>query len=119
MHCLLALIFADTRTTAHTQYWCTHPLHNVMPDTPSTDARAVEVSATRGQLAEAQIVLRRDTPFLIESVQSSPLTRNVTSSRITSDAFAYYFVEYHRININSAQTPPTELLAKAPADFPD
>lgn len=108
-------------TQAQVQWWCSHGLHNVFPDTPKPpdNSQQIRVSAARNQTVGAQIVLRADSQNRVEMITCSALRGQGGRGSVPATAFRYSFVEYHRVNKNSSHTPKEELVREAPADFPD
>src|SRR3989442_6622787 len=115
---LAILILALTTQTA-TDLWATHALENVFPDTNAPAPRQpLSWSAARGQLADAQIVVRSGSETAITGLSCSTL-KQAGGAEIQPQTFSWHFVEYQPVKQNSSKTPAEELLRKAPAEFPD
>src|SRR5437764_329070 len=113
------LLFAAT-TQPSIELWAAGPLQNVFQDTSAPAMREpVSWSAARGQIADAQVVVRSDGRVGVSDVICSILKHVGGDASIRPDGFVWHFVEYQTVTKNSSKTPVDELLRAAPADFPD
>ncbi len=103
-------------------YWCTHALDSVFKDAFVTGSSPsdLKLSAARGQTVGAQIVVRAGTvPARVSGIRSNGLRHEDRKGSIGPDAFEFAFIDHYPVAKNSTATPVTELLRKAPAEFPD
>src|SRR6267142_1066567 len=90
--------------------WAANPLQNVFQDTAAPAMREpVTWSAARGQIADAQIVVRSDGRMSISAVSCSVLKHVGSDASVRPDGFSWHFVEYQTVTKNSSKTPADEL----------
>jgi len=101
--------------------WTAPPLENVFRNTtkPPHATTTVRLAAARGETESAQIVLRaRET--CLDSVRVEPsLLIGTRGRRLATGAVRANWIGYVWLSRNSDHTPDSELVRRAPDDFPD
>ncbi|OLC05344.1 MAG: hypothetical protein AUH45_00740 [Gemmatimonadetes bacterium 13_1_40CM_69_22] len=101
--------------------WTTHGLENVFHDAtqPRRASTAIRLAVARGETESAQIVLRAKETCL-DSVRVEPsLMVGTRGRRLAAGAVRANWIGYVWLSRNSDHTPDSELVRRAPDDFPD
>jgi hypothetical protein len=101
--------------------WVTSSLHNVFHDTPAPagSPKQVEMLTFRNESECAQIVLVPQETLREVTLEAEPLVHQNGRARIAPEHIVWNFIGSLHVEKNSTETPPEELLRKAPDDFPD
>ncbi|HVH66610.1 MAG TPA: glycoside hydrolase domain-containing protein [Gemmatimonadales bacterium] len=107
--------------TGDVDVWTTHALDNVLRDAvrPANAAAAIRLTAARGEIESAQVVVRARGSCL-DSLRLEPSALVARGgSALAARAVRSDWVGYARLTKNSDHTPDSELVHRAPGDFPD
>jgi len=99
--------------------WVADAMDKVLPGTtpPDTAPDGVELSAARGEIENAQVVVRSDADLSGVSVAVTDLSG--PAGTIPASAVEIGHLGFVPIQANTADTPPEELIATAPCEVPD
>ena len=100
--------------------WVADALDNVLRDAqpPAQPAAEVVLEAARGEYESGQVVVRGDQPLGQLRAAMEGL-RGPNGAEIPASRCRCRFVGYVKVEKNTGGTPPDELVAEAPGEFPD
>lgn len=111
------LAMAPSATAETPRAWVASSMSNVFKDTPAPARPATAISwlAARNEAESAQICVRNDTPFTVNSITVTDLTCG--GSQIPASALSCNFVEFVHYQKNSVNL--THRVRTGAADYPD
>ena len=120
MHSGRVILMQAQPQDAGVRVWVTDALENVMRDAqpPEGAAQEVALEGARAEYESGQIVVRAEEPLRGLAASASAL-RSDAGALIPAEALRCRFVGYVPVETNTRGTPPEELVAEAPGQFPD
>ncbi|MBI4556513.1 MAG: DUF4091 domain-containing protein [Candidatus Hydrogenedentes bacterium] len=125
--CAMALVGMLTLSgkcyPASIEYWTTHSLDKVFPDTPRPEGASVAITlrAARNETEDAQVIVRVPKGVEISSAHFSlPDLAGPNGATFSKENLSAYWVWYtYVLNNPKENTDPSMYLRRAPAFFPD
>ncbi|MBM3236835.1 DUF4091 domain-containing protein [Candidatus Poribacteria bacterium] len=115
---LPAVLFNSTLDDAAFQLWAEDPLVKIFKDTPFREIKCIEISCAGNEYQAGQFAITTQKKLENVTVQLSSLTHE-SGYILPQKHVSWNFVGYVPLTKNTYHTPDSELLRKAPADFPD
>ena len=117
-----ALAATDKTAEPEGFYWTENWRAQVFKDTPRPEAAStkIELVVAKNEYEPAQIVLRNTSAFTITGVTFSDMTTGENSgNNIASSNLTYKFLDYWYTPRNSLGVSESNLIRKAPGEFPE
>jgi len=115
---LTAFVSTPASDEAPFQLWASDPLVKIFPDTPSAEIKSIEISCARNEYQSGQFAITARKRLENVTIELSKLTHESGYS-LPGENLSWNFVGYVSLTKNTYHTPDSELVRKAPADFPD